>query len=205
MKEVFSLFSSLIVTNQTLLFPRRSQVSIDCTFPTDDKIYSCIAAEEDGLFLQIMQKDCVNYGVNGTITATVTMSMCNENTESGYIFKPNSDKTRFMIASKEQTNFLDGYELNDDVKPGECKTMVQTHTMNTCEKPNNVPFSVKMEGNMNKALEVQKSYCYAYIHRKNRIKRFPDDILTNPTVFASSSQVVELPKPAPANCANKVR
>jgi len=206
MKEVFSFVSSLIVTNQTLAMFSCSQVSIDCTFPTGDKIYSCIAEEPNGPFLQIMQKECTDYGVNGIITATVTMSMCNENTKAGYIFKPKKSKTKFKIASTEKTdNFLDGYSLYKNIYPGECKTMIQTHTMNACEKPNNVPFSVQMEGNMNKALGVQKSFCYAYAHRKNTIKRFPDDILTNPTVLASSSEVVTKLKPGPANCANEVR
>lgn len=195
---------NLIVTNQTLAMFHRSQVSIDCTFPTGDKIYSCIAEEPNGPFLQILQKECTDYGVNGMITATVTMSMCNMNTEEDHIFKPNS-KTQFKIARTPYTdNFQDGYSLDayQTIKPGECKTMVQTHEMNACMKPNNVPFSVQMEGNMKESLNVQKSFCYAYTHRKNKIKRFPDNILGDPTFYAAPSPAVVEQS---GSCGNEVR
>lgn len=200
---------------------------MDCTFlDSDGKLRSCIAEEEDGPFLQIRQSDCVNYGVNGIIETTVTLKMCNMNVEPDYIFRP-VDRTKFKIATKE---YYDGFLEVDDsgnaysldpsnvdvngewppIYPGECKTMVQKHSMDACNKPNKLPFSVQMDGNMNTALtELRDTYygqsaCYAYVHRKNAIKRFPDEIEENPTLLASPAPLVVEKNSSVNGCGTKV-
>ena len=122
------------------------------------------------------------------------MKMCNRNTDPRYIFRPN-EKTKFKIDSKlYYDGFEDGYSLDPSaidsngefgpIYPGECKVMRQTQIIDACGDKKKYPMGVQMEGNMNTALGVGQSYCYAYVHRKNRIKRYPNECIGDPTCLA---------------------
>ena len=164
----------------------------------DGNLRSCIAEENNGPFLQMYESDCKNQGEDGKIFATVTLKMCNRNTDPKYIFRPN-EKTKFKINSVSYYDgFVDGYTLDpndpgfkntgefEPIYPGECKTMIQQLEIHSCGDKKKFPMGVQMEGNMNTALGVGQSYCYAYVNRKNIIKRYPDEAITNPTLLAPS-------------------
>lgn len=199
---------------------------MDCTFlDANGDLRSCIAEETNGPFLQIKQSDCVNYGVNGIIETTVTMKMCNLNVEEDFIFRP-GDRTYFKIATDK---YYDGFievDANGEpyslapfnqvdgewppIFPGECKTMVQKYSMDACNKPNKLPFGVQMDGNMNTALTASRdvyygqSYCYAYVNRKNIIKRFPDEVEDDPTFLASPAPLAVETTSSTNGCDTKV-
>ena len=144
--------------------------------------------------------------------------MCNRNVPNANAnykdtFYPDTQLTTFKIATeKYYDNFEDAnYVLPSpnnpnvgqlDIKPGTCQTMTQIHEMNACSTPN-VPFSVQMQGRIGD--DPRNRFCRAYVHRKNKIKLFPDEILDNPTMFAAPVPAPALVAATRSNCENMVR
>jgi len=172
---------------------------LDCTYTSvaNDETRSCIAEATQGPFLQILEKDC------GIITATVTLDMCNLNPtgNSGYTFVPTEGKSVFII------NGTVTETLTSNIAPGECEFVEKVIQIDTCEQ-STFPMSVKMQGNM-PLLGGENTACYAYVHRQNKIKTFPDAVEVNPHVLAPVAplDVVEecaSPEGGGISCSSKV-
>ena len=156
--------------------------------------------------MRVAADDCKEEGIDGIITADVTMTMCNDNNKSDYIFRPkvkkNGDQlTRFDILGKSQFNFQDDYNLGarEPVGPQTCKTLKKPLPIDVCSKKS-FPLLVTMNGNMQKSLGVKQSWCYAHIFRKNRIRLFDNGVNETPVFYAPKAPVVVAETSEKDNC-----
>jgi hypothetical protein len=62
--------------------------------------------------------------------------------------------------------------------------MVQTSDIDVCERKM-FPLQVTMNGNMPE-LELRESFCYAFVHMKNKIKLYPNEVGDDPSYYAPS-------------------
>ena len=119
------------------------------------------------------------------MNATITMKMCNKNTKDKHNFQPNIKKSRFeIIGNVTNDGLLDGYSLSQAIPLNTCKTMVQTSDIDVCERKM-FPLQVTMNGNMPE-LELRESFCYAFVHMKNKIKLYPNEVGDDPSYYAPS-------------------
>lgn len=183
---------------------------MECTYQNKDGVKQCLGESEKKPFLRIAQADCVNEGDNGIITAKVTMKICNDNSEPDYIFRPKvkrngEELTKLDILNKSQYDFDDGFDLKsqDPIYPGTCKTITGKQKINVCMRKS-FPLLVTMNGNMQKSLRVQESWCYAHIFRKNRIVRFDDNVISDKAFYAPDGGLVVTETATEDQCKVKV-
>ena len=159
---------------------------MDCTYQDQEGVKrSCISKTFKTPFLRLLEKDCTTIGDNGVMNATITMKMCNKNTKDKHNFQPNIKKSRFeIIGNVTNDGLLDGYSLSQAIPLNTCKTMVQTSDIDVCERKM-FPLQVTMNGNMPE-LELRESFCYAFVHMKNKIKLYPNEVGDDPSYYAPS-------------------
>ena len=159
---------------------------MDCTYQDQEGVErSCISKTFETPFLRLLEKDCTTIGDNGVMNATITMKMCNKNTKDKHNFQPNIKKSRFeIIGNVTNDGLLDGYSLSQAIPLNTCKTMVQTSDIDVCERKM-FPLQVTMNGNMPE-LELRESFCYAFVHMKNKIKLYPNEVGDDPSYYAPS-------------------
>ena len=156
------------------------KVSINCVYTDSNGIEQpCLGKDNKVPFLHVREDKC-----DEDLDATITLSMCNLNSNPNFIIRPEVDKTYFRFGGKDITEVDDLFE---DLLPGECREVKRQVAINTCSKSN--PMSVKLQGNM-PGLD-GNSFCYGFVHRKNRIRLIPKPKQGLNEVFQECEQVSE--------------
>lgn len=159
--------------------PNVLQVSIKCTYIDDGgDERSCLAKNDYSYFLYEEEDKC------GDIFATITMTICNDNTEGNKSIMPWEKGTSFVFAGKQ----LDSTTLFDRVlEPGQCHTITSEQTLNTCNKyPKYWAMSVQLKGNMP---DISGSnYCSCRLHRRSYVKKI-EAIKTRPTKLSKHCEL----------------
>ena len=160
---------------------------MDCTYQDQEGVErSCISKTFETPFLRLLEKDCKTIGDDGIMTATITMKMCNKNTKDKHNFHPNMEESKFEIIGEVMNDgFVDGYSVSQAIPLNTCKTMVHTRAIDVCERKK-FPLQVTMNGNMPE-LGLRESWCYAFVHVKNKIKLYPDEVGDDPSYYAPST------------------
>ena len=157
--KIFSTLLQNSICSHPLCHPK---VSMNCVYTDNNGIQQpCLSKDDKVPFLHVLQDKC-----DADLDANITLSMCNLNTDPNFIIKPDLMKTYFRFGAADIQGVADLFE---DLGPGDCREVKRQVTINTCTKNN--PMSVKLQGNM-PGLD-GNSFCYGYVHRKNRIRLIP--------------------------------